>query len=92
MYCLSTYVPEKCLLTLQIRLNLLIWTRAIRPVRAQSLQFSKTAKKLNIDLCHFVSEFFTSLARRAQNLDFIDFKVFLFIVVIVISILLKTTF
>ena len=33
------------------------WTRAIRPVIAQSVQFSKTAKKLNIDLCQF---FFSS--------------------------------
>ena len=31
------------------------WTRAIRPVIAQSVQFSKIAKKLNIDLCHFFS-------------------------------------
>ena len=31
----------------------LIWTRCIRPVKAQSVQFSKTAKKLNIDLCPF---------------------------------------
>ena len=31
------------------------WTRAIRPVMAQSVQFSKTAKKLNIDLCPFFS-------------------------------------
>ena len=31
------------------------WTRAIRPVIAQSIQFSKTAKKLNIDLCQFFS-------------------------------------
>ena len=29
------------------------WTRAIRHVVAQSIQFSKIAKKLNIDLCHF---------------------------------------
>ena len=29
------------------------WTRAIRHVIAQSVQFSKIAKKLNIDLCHF---------------------------------------
>ena len=29
------------------------WTRALRPVIAQSVQFSKIAKKLNIDLCHF---------------------------------------
>ena len=29
------------------------WTRAIRPVIAQSVQFSKIAKKLNIDLCQF---------------------------------------
>ena len=33
----------------------LSWTRAIRPVIAQSIQFSKTAKKLNIDLCQFFS-------------------------------------
>ena len=32
----------------QVELN---WTRAIRHVIAQSVQFSKTAKKLNIDLC-----------------------------------------
>ena len=31
------------------------WTRAIRPVIAQSLQFSKIAKILNIDLCQFFS-------------------------------------
>ena len=31
------------------------WTRVIRPVIAQSVQFSKTAKKLNIDLCQFFS-------------------------------------
>ena len=31
------------------------WTRAIRPVIAQSVQFGKIAKKLNIDLCHFFS-------------------------------------
>ena len=31
------------------------WTRAIRPVIAQSVQFSKIAKKLNIDLCQFFS-------------------------------------
>ena len=31
------------------------WTRAIQPVIAQSIQFSKTAKKLNIDLCQFFS-------------------------------------
>ena len=29
------------------------WTRAIRHVIAQSVQFSKIAKKLNIDLCNF---------------------------------------
>ena len=29
------------------------WTRAIRHVIAQSVQFSKTAEKLNIDLCLF---------------------------------------
>ena len=31
------------------------WTRSIRPVIAQSVQFSKIAKKLNIDLCQFFS-------------------------------------
>ena len=31
----------------------LIWTRAIRPVKAQSVKFSKIAKKLNIDLWQF---------------------------------------
>ena len=31
------------------------WTRAIRPVIAQSVQLSKTAKKLNIDLGQFFS-------------------------------------
>ena len=29
------------------------WTRAIRHVIAQSVQFSKIVKKLNIDLCQF---------------------------------------
>ena len=57
MYCLSTYVPEKMLfitlvftLRYKVELN---WTRAIRPVIAQTVQFSKIAKKLNIDLCQF---------------------------------------
>ena len=31
------------------------WTRDIRPVIAQSVQFSKIAKKLNIVLCQFFS-------------------------------------
>ena len=31
------------------------WTRAIRPVIAQSVQFSKISKRLNIDLCQFFS-------------------------------------
>ena len=31
------------------------WTRAIGHVIAQSLQLSKIAKKLNIDLCQFFS-------------------------------------
>ena len=45
MYCLSTYVPEKCLvfkLRSKVELN---WTRAIRPVIAQSVQFSNIDKK-----------------------------------------------
>ena len=33
----------------------LIWTRAFRLVIAQSVQFSKIAEKLNIDLCQFFS-------------------------------------
>ena len=31
------------------------WTRAIRPVIAESVQLSKIAKKLIIDLCQFFS-------------------------------------
>ena len=31
------------------------WTRTFRHVIAQSVQFSKIAKKLNIDLCQFFS-------------------------------------
>ena len=31
------------------------WTRAIQPVIAQSVQFNKITKKLNIDLCQFFS-------------------------------------
>ena len=31
------------------------WTRPIQHVIAQSVQFSKIAKKLNIDLCQFFS-------------------------------------
>ena len=31
------------------------WTRAFRPVMAQSVQFRKIATKLNIDLCQFFS-------------------------------------
>ena len=55
MYCLSTYVPEKMpfnvlvfTLCFKVELN---WTLAIRPVIAQSAQFSKIAKKRKIDLC-----------------------------------------
>ena len=33
------------------------WTHALRPVIVQSLQFSKIAETLNIDLCQF---FFSS--------------------------------
>ena len=36
----------------KVELNL---TRSIRPMIAQSVQFSKIAKKLNIDLCQFFS-------------------------------------
>ena len=38
--------------TLRFKVDL-IWTRAFRLVIAQSVQFSKIAKKLNIDLCQF---------------------------------------
>ena len=31
------------------------WTRALRPVIVQSVQFTKIAKKLNIHLCQFFS-------------------------------------
>ena len=41
--------------TLRSKVADLIWTRAIRPVIAQSVQFSKIAKNLNIDLCPFFS-------------------------------------
>ena len=33
----------------------LIWTHAIQPTIAQSAQFSKIAKEVNIDLCQFFS-------------------------------------
>ena len=39
-------------LRFKVELN---WTRAIRPLIAQSAQFSKIAKKLNIGLCQFFS-------------------------------------
>ena len=38
--------------TLRFKVDL-IWTRAFRLVVAQSVQFSKIAKKLNIDSCQF---------------------------------------
>ena len=41
--------------TLRCKVDL-IWTRYIRPVLAQSVQFSKIAKKMNIDLCQFFSQ------------------------------------
>ena len=42
------------LFTLRTKLEL-NWTRAIQPAIAQSVRFSKIAKKLNIDLCQFFS-------------------------------------
>ena len=39
--------------TLRSKVAHLIWTRAIRPVIAQSVKFSKIAKNLNTDLCPF---------------------------------------
>ena len=41
------------------------WTRAIQHVIAQSVQFSKIAKKLNIDLCQFFSH-------RKEAMSFIN--------------------
>ena len=41
-----------CTLRSKVELN---WTRAIRPVIAQSVQFSKIAKKLNVDLYQVLS-------------------------------------
>ena len=58
MYYLCTYLPEikipfcATVFTLRSKVDL-IWTRYIQPVKAQSVQFSKIAKKLNIDLCQF---------------------------------------
>ena len=40
--------------TLRSKIDL-IWTRTFQLVIAQSVQFSKIAKKLNIDLCQFFS-------------------------------------
>ena len=56
VYCLSTYlrtrkIPFNALVfTLRSKVADLIWTRANRPVIAQSVQFSKIAKNLNIIL------------------------------------------
>ena len=50
-----TYQKNALVSTLRSKVDL-IWTRAIRPVIAQSVQFSKIAKKLNIDLCQFFSQ------------------------------------
>ena len=48
-------MPFKALVfTLRSKVEL-NWTRAIRPVIDQSVQFSKIAKKLNIDLSQFFS-------------------------------------
>ena len=45
-----------CALVFTLRSKVeLYWTQAIRSVIAQSVQFSKIAKKLNIDLCQFFS-------------------------------------
>ena len=48
-------VPSNTLVfTLRSKVEL-NWAHAIRRVIAQSVQFSKIAKNLNIDLCHFFS-------------------------------------
>ena len=55
MYCLSTYLQEKCpFFTLRSKVDL-IWTFAVRPVIAQSVHFNKISKTQNIDLCQFFS-------------------------------------
>ena len=51
------YVPEKCLFLSLFLLNApkvdLTLTRAIGPIIAQSAQFRKIVKKMNIDSCQF---------------------------------------
>ena len=55
IYLLTINMPFNALVfTLRSKVEL-NWTRAIRHVIAQSDQFSKIAKKLNIDLCQFFS-------------------------------------
>ena len=59
MYCLSTYIPEKMpfyalVFTLHSKVDL-IWTRAIQPSIAQSVQFSKSAKEVNVVYANFFS-------------------------------------
>ena len=62
MYCLSTVYPlmyQKnaffaLVFTLRSKVNLIL-TRAIGPITAQSAQFSKIVKKMNIDSCQFFS-------------------------------------
>ena len=46
------------------------WTRAIRPMIAQSVQFRKIAKKLNIDLCQFFSHRKEALSLSLQSTSF----------------------
>ena len=52
--CTRKMLFNALVFTLRSKLEL-NWTRAIRPVLAQSAQVSKIAKKLNIDLCQFFS-------------------------------------
>ena len=47
------------------------WTRAFRPVMVQSVQFSKIAKKLNIDLCQFFSHRKEALSLQTHFLRFL---------------------
>ena len=56
MYQKNAFLCPCVYFTLQSRIN---WTCAIQPVIAQSVQYSKIAKKLNID-CRFVPIFFSS--------------------------------
>ena len=56
----------------KVELNL---TRSIRPVIAQSVQFSKIAKKLNMDLCQFFSHQKEALSLLKKGVTVLFFAV-----------------